>query len=82
MKRMLIALFFMADLCVSARADNITVVWQAQRAIFCETDWIKELLANPTLLEQYRVACHQWWLDYKGKLKEDLSTVIKNTLAC
>lgn len=40
---------------------------------------INELLANPTLLEERRKSCYQWWLSYKEKLKENLSKVIEET---
>jgi hypothetical protein len=42
---------------------------------------IKELMANPSTLEQYRITCHQWWLDYKEKIKQELHTAIENTLS-
>lgn len=42
---------------------------------------INALLADPVRLEQYRAACHQWWLDYKEKLKNDMHAIIKSKLS-
>lgn len=43
-------------------------------------DVINKLIADPVRLEQYRNACHEWWLQYKNALKQQLATVVKNTL--
>ncbi len=44
------------------------------------THIIRDLLCNPIELEQYRITCHQWWLNRKEKIKQDFSTIIKSTM--
>lgn len=41
---------------------------------------INTLLSDPIRLEKRRVACHQWWLDHKEKVKNELRLLIQKTL--
>lgn len=38
---------------------------------------MNELISNPSLLEERRAACTQWWLKYKQQVKSELHTIIR-----
>jgi len=42
---------------------------------------INALLSDPAQVEAYRTSCHRWWLDYKDKVKKEVSSVVKNSFA-